>query len=239
MEQRQFSDQVADFIGERHQEHRGNEQRDYSTKDQSGQLISIRPVFMSEFIIYNSLYQVDWSDSLYTECIKNNPRGLTETKQQEKFEEFLKLYIQESPILLYKAFLPIYETTLEDDWLEVEPRLRISTGEQRLLEPTPSQVRHFFRRLRELQTRLSNTDKPSEFQVDDSLFDLIGECRHYIYLVRNNIFHGSKTLEETYDPEQRRRICIYLTFLRCIINLFFLVCDRHLLPTASNFSIEA
>ena len=239
MEQRRFSDQIADFIGELRQEHRGNEQRGYYAKDQSGQLISIRPVFVSEFIIYNSLYQVDWSDSLHTGCIKNNPGSFTETKQQEKFEQFLKPYIQESPILLYKAFLPIHETTLEDHWLEVAPSLRISAGGQSLLEPTPSQGKHFFRRLRELQSRLPNTDQPSEFQVDDSLFELIRGCRYYIYQIRNNIFHGSKTLGETYDPEQRKRICIYLTFLRCMINLFFSVCDRHLLRTASNFSTEA
>ena len=233
MEQRQFSDQVADRIGELRQEHQQNEQCDYSTKDQSGQLIPIRPVFMSEFIVYNSLYQKDWPACLDTGCVENHPeRRFSESRKQSKLERFLNPYIEMEPRLLYDAFLPIRNKILEGDWTEV-----VSDSHNSGI--SDEKGKRFFRRLRELQTRLSNTDKPSEFQVDDSLFNLIGECRHYIYLVRNNIFHGSKTLRETYDPEQRKRICIYLTFLRCIINLFFLVCDRHLLRTASHFSTEA
>ena len=182
--------------------------------------------------MYNSLYQIDWSDSLQAEYIKNHPESFSETKQQEEFEEFLKPYIQKSPILLYEAFLPIRDITLEDDWLEVASALRISAREQRLLGPTPSQGKHFFCQLQRLQTLLhNNTDQPEKFQANNSLFDLIEYCRRYIYQVRNNIVHGSKTLGEAYEQKQERRIQIYLTFLRCLTNLFFLVCDRH--PTAN------
>ena len=217
MEQRIFSDQVATFIGELRQAHQDNEQRDYYAKDQSDQLIPIMPVtpFVFEFIIYNSLYQVDWSDSLQTGCVKNHPECFSETNQQRKLEKFLKPYVKKEPGLLYKAFLPILGTALKGDWLEVMPDPRISAEEGK----------RFFRRLRSLQARLSNTDPPKKFQVNNSLFKLIENCRWYIYLVRNNIFHGSKTLGETYGPEQRKRICIYLTFLRCMTNLFFSVTD--------------
>ncbi len=229
MEQRIFSDQVATFIGELRQAHQDNEQRDYYAKDQSDQLIPIMPVtpFVFEFIIYNSLYQVDWSDSLQTGCVKNHPECFSETNQQRKLEGFLKPYIKKEPSILHKAFLPVRETTLKSDWLGVTSDSRISAEEGKL----------FFCRMRRLQTLLL---EPSEkFQVNNSLFKLVGNCRWYIYLVRNNIFHGSKTLGETYDPGQRKRICVYLTFLRCMTGLFFSVCDRHLLRTASHFSTEA
>ncbi len=234
MEQRTFSDQVADFICQLHKMHQDNGQCTYYAKEQSEQLIPIMPVtpFVFEFFIYNSIYQVDWDDSLRTEGVKNHPRGLKEAEQQEKLEEFLKPYIRKEPALLYEVFLPIRnirDTTLEDDWLEVSPDSRI----------TAEEGKRFFRRLQRLQALLSNAGQPDNFRVNDSLFELIGECRYYIYLVRNNIFHGSKVIGETYEEKQKRRIQIYLTFLRCMMSLFFLVCDKHLLRATSNSSTEA
>lgn len=234
MEQRTFSNQVADLICELHKMHRDNKQRTYYAKDQSSpkeRFIPIMPVtpFVFEFFIYNSIYQVDWCASLQTECVENHPSRSYEATQQDKLEKFLKPYIRKEPRLLHEAFSPICSTNLAGDWLEVVPDSGISAVKGR----------RFFRQLRELQNRLRTTDKPEEFQVDNSLFDLIRNCRGFIYRVRNNIFHGSKVLGETYEEKQKKRIQIYLTFLRCMTSLFFLVCDRHLLRTASNFSTEA
>ena len=222
------------MIEELRQMHRDNKQRTYYAKDQSSpkeQFIPIMPVtpFVFEFFIYNALYQVDWCSSLKSGCIKNHLGRPYEATQQKKLEEFLKSYILKEPRLLHEAFSPICSTNLAGDWLEVVPDSRISAEEGKC----------FVRQLRELQNRLCTTDKPEEFQVDNSLFDLIRNCRGFIYRVRNNIFHGSKVLGETYEEKQKKRIQIYLTFLRCMTDLFFLVCDRHLLRTASNFSTEA
>jgi len=217
-----FSSQVAGLIAVLRQARRDNEQLYYyATLDKNRPGRSIMPVtpFVFEFFIYNSLYQVDWSASLQAGCVRNHPETFTETKQQSKLEKFLKPHIREEPALLYKAFLPIRDATLEGDWTAVVPDSRISAKDGEC----------FFDRLRVLQTRLHNTNQPEQLQVNNSLFDLIGKCRWYVYLVRNNIFHGSKTLGETYEPKQRRRIEIYLTFLRCVTELFFSVCGKRLL----------
>lgn len=230
MGQKIFSGEVAAFICKMHKMHQDNATLDYYAKDQGGQYVSIMPMtpFVFEFFIYNALYQVDWPDSLDTECVKSHP-SRDEGRKQNKLEDFLKPYIREDPRLLSEAFLPIRHLPLEGDGLEVQSDSLIS-AEDGL---------RFFDRLRELQTRLSNTDQQGEFQWVDSLFRLIRKCRRYIYKVRCNIFHGSKTLGETYDPGQRKRICVYLTFLRCMTGLFFSVCDRPILRTASHFSTEA
>ena len=217
-----FSSQVASLVAVLRQAHRDNEQLYYyATPDKNRPGRSIMPVtpFAFEFFIYNSLYQVDWSASLQAGRVVNHPEDFTEIKQQSKLEKFLKPHIREEPTRLYEAFLPIRDATLEGDWTAVVPDSRISAKEGE----------YFFDRLRSLQTILHNTSQPEQLQVNNSLFDLIGECRRYVYLVRNNIFHGSKTLGETYEPKQRRRIEIYLTFLRCITGLFFSVCGKRLL----------
>ena len=230
MEQRIFSHQVADFICELRKMHQDNDERDYYANDQGGQYVSIMPVtpFVFEFFIYNALYQVDWCSSLESGCIKNHLGRPYEATQQKKLEEFLKFYILKEPRLLYKALSPIRHLPLEGDGPEVAPDSRISAEDGK----------RFFDQLRDLQTLLSDTNPSDEFQWVNSLFRLIRKCRLYIYKVRCNIFHGSKPLGEIYG-EQKERIQIYLTFLRCMTSLFFLVCDRHLLQTASEFSTEA
>ena len=213
--------------------HQDNKQRTYYAKDQSSpkeQFIPIMPVtpFVFEFFIYNALYQVDWCSSLESGCIKNHLGHPYEATQQKELEEFLKSYILKEPRLLYKALSPIRHLPLEGDGPKVVSDSLISAEDGQ----------RFFDRLRELQARLSNTDPQGELQEVNSLFRLIRKCRRYIYKVRCNIFHGSKTLGEIYG-EQKERIQIYLTVLRCMTSLFFLVCDRHLLRAASTCSTEA
>ena len=58
------------------------------------------------------------------------------------------------------------------------------------------------------------------------VFDLLRECTHFVYLVRNNFFHGSKTLGEIYEAKQKRRIEVYDLFLKGLTSLFFLAAGK-------------
>lgn len=199
----------------------------FGTVDPEERGHEIMPVtpFVFELFIYNSIYQVDWPASLKSRCVVNHPReveaGFSETKQQRELEKFLKSYVRKHPALLYESFLPIRDATLEGVWTTVVPDPRIST----------EQGARFFEHLRQLRDILRSTSRPEDVQVNETCFKLIEDCRYYVYLVRNNIFHGSKTLGETYEPSQRRRIELYLKFLRCINRLFFTVCKRIALET--------
>jgi hypothetical protein len=180
---------------------------------------SIMPVtpFVFELFIYNSIYQVDWPASLKAGCVESHPRdAMTETRQQDELERFLKPHIREKPGLLFGAFKPIREASLEGAWTKVVPDARISAAEGE----------HFFERMRRLRNMLRETERPEALRVNNQLFDLIKNCRRYVYLVRNNIFHGSKTLGETYEQNQRDRIELYLSLVRCLNQLFFDVCGE-------------
>jgi len=180
---------------------------------------SIMPVtpFVFELFIYNSIYQVDWPTSLKARQVIAHPggeQGFNEPKQQSELEKFLRGYVRGKPSLLYEAYVPIRDMELEGDWTEVVPDERISIGEGK----------DFFERLRSLRAMLQ---APREnFVASKKCFALIAQCRLYVYLVRNNVFHGSKTLGETYEPHQRRRIELYLFFVRCMNELFFSVCHE-------------
>jgi len=205
----------------------------YGTPDPRKRGHKIMPVtpFVFELFIYNSIYQVDWPASLEARRVVNHPRdaeGFTETKQQRELEKFLKPHVREAPALLYEAFLPIRDASLEGDWTPVVPDARISAEEGE----------RFFEGLRSLRDMLLREERPQALRASNQCFDLIAECRRIVYLVRNNIFHGSKTLGETYEPNQQRRIELYLTFLRCMNKLFFSVCDKIGVETASNPSMQ-
>lgn len=219
-ESTEFSETVVNLVNVLRKAHGENGRLHYyATSDPKSRGHLIMPVtpFVFELFIYNSIYQVDWPASLKARIVVNHPRDdFTEPKQQRELEKFLKPYVKKEPTLLYKAFIPIRDASLEGDWTAVVPDARISV----------EHGQRFFGRARKLREILRTADRPDGLKVNNSILDLIQECRLFIYDVRNNIFHGSKTLGETYEPNQRQRIDLYMTFIRCLNELFFSVCDK-------------
>jgi len=125
------------------------------------------------------------------------------------------------PGLIKRAFDPVAQLDdLEGHWTSVTPDARISAEEGQ----------RFFRKLAELAARV---DAAEDLAPTAAVFKLIGNCRHFVYLVRNNIFHGSKSLGEIYERDQARRLEVYDSFLKCLVSLFFLSVDRE--PVAADF----
>jgi hypothetical protein len=87
---------------------------------------------------------------------------------------------------------------------------------------TVDQGKAFFAKIAEL----GNLASRGAFKANKDTFDLIDKCCYFVYLVRNNIFHGAKTIGEIYDSDQARRIGVYDLFVRCLNSLFFLACGK-------------
>jgi hypothetical protein len=197
--------------------HCDNAQKAYYARRHPGQSNSTMPAtsFVFEFLLFNSLYQYDWSRS----CAENRlvpwqPEELSESKQQRRLEAFVLDRCRANPSILQRAFDPLTSLTeLDGEWTLVTPDARI----------TPEQGRSFFTKLAKLRDRIHSG---SELTVSGSLFELIEGCRYFVYLVRNNIFHGSKSIGDVYEPSQRRRIEAYDLFLKCLVSLFFLAVDE-------------
>lgn len=191
----------------------------YSTRDKNKLGTLIMPVtpFIFEFFIYNALYEIDWQKSMEIEEVTYYPESETETKKQRKFAKFLRKYSERNPNLLYRAFARIKDMSLEGEWTQVVPDSRI----------TSQHGESFFRKLREIRNALNEQGKNEAEQKEkfnfSNFFKSIQKCQYFIYLVRNNIFHGSKGIGETYERKQKKCIEVYLTFLRCLTSLFFSV----------------
>lgn len=216
------------FIDTLHSVHLDNSRQYYYARqwNRNGSARS-RPImpatpFVFEFFIYNSIYQIDWTESEKSGSRADHPtiqdeEGYsprpTEGSQQSSLEKFLKEKCRIKPELLIRAFEPLaHLRKLEGEWTRIrtESPKKLKEGE------------HFFRRIRELgEMQRQGTLEPTR-----KVFDKIGNCRRFVYGVRCNIFHGSKSMAAFEDPEQCRRIEVYELFLQCLVSLFFLAWGR-------------
>lgn len=215
-----FSRDTQNFVDLIHQSHLDNAQNLYTAKRIGRGPVSrsVSPLtnFVFEYFIFNSLYTVDWVSSVSSGALKELPRDgdFSETKQQRAFLNFCKEQLKCSgPEKAIEAFLPLF--CLDDlmgSWTTVSADSRISAEDGQ----------KFFGNIAELG-ELANR---GELKPTKDHFKLINNCCYFVYLVRNNIFHGSKSIGEIYDPSQARRIGVYDMFVRCLNSLFFIVCGK-------------
>lgn len=211
---------IENFVDSIHKSHLDNAQRIYVANTIGGTQCAepISPItnFVFEFFLYNSLYAVDWEASDAQGRLIHHDRDgdCTESKMQNALESFCRQRCQaEDSYRLAEAFLPLAGLDdLSGTWTQITPddRLKAEDGSR------------FFSKLAELGQRAAEND----LQPTRRTFELISACRYFAYGVRNNIFHGSKSLSEIYEPDQARRIGVYDLFLRCLNSLFFLATGR-------------
>ena len=216
---------IDNFIDILHQAHCDNSKQRYYA-EQGRRHRSIMPLtpFVYEFFIFNSLYQVDWKRSYDEKKVIFNPEDFNEAKRQREFTKFVKNRAKNTPAYIYRAFGPLaYFPKTVGKWTNIVPDARIKEedGER------------FFNKIRKLREIVENCDSPHDMPTSEQVFELIDDAIYFIYLVRNNIFHGAKSLGDIYESDQKRRIEIYDLFLTGLVSLFFLVVGKK--QVASDF----
>ena len=210
---------VNALIDTLHSAHLDNAKLQYYAERIDGGRISQMPAtpFVYEFFLFNSIYQIDWEKTREKGRLEFHTREQPSESQQQK-DLIGYLEKQAKPEQLVRAFDLLRDIDLtEAAWMQVTPDSRISIRDGK----------RFFCKLRELQTLLINCNNPSELSISDRFFPPLKKCVYFVYSVRNNIFHGSKTLGEISEQNQRRRIEIYDLFLKCVTSLFFLVSGKN------------
>jgi hypothetical protein len=210
---------TEELISVLHQVHCDNSRLQYYAERPGGGRVSIMPLtpFVYEFFLFNSLYQVNWEASNEESGLVFHEEDFSESKKQRAFISFIKQYATLKPADLYRAFEPlIHIDKTRGEWTRVTPDSRIST----------SDGEKFFSNIFQLQTLLEQCKAPADIPTSKKIFDILKDCTYYIYLVRNNIFHGSKTLGEVYEPNQKQRLEVYDLFLKGLTSLFFLATGK-------------
>lgn len=172
--------------------------------------------FIYQYFLYNTLYSIDWDKTQVAGSIVYHPMsGISEGAKQHRFEKFLQNLAKNKPRILQESFAPLTRIELNGSWTAVVPDSNISQQDGEL----------FFRSLEQLVQLSSGTEDQVKLKVG-KIFSRIETCRRFVYAVRNNIFHGTKTLGEMWDPDQRKRIHVYYQFLNCLVSCFFELVKR-------------
>ena len=209
-----------------HKVHCDNSTQEYYAVRQGAHRISTMPLtpFVYEFFLFNSIYQIDWTQSYNNNKIIYNSNDEAEFTKQKQLIQYLKDYAKNKPGILHRAFEPLlYITDLDGEWIHINEDLRI----------TKEDGDKFFARIKELQRLIQVSYESDKISGIKRIFEIIKEATNYIYLIRNNIFHGAKNLGDIYDRSQKRRIEVYEIFLKCITSLFFLSTGKE--KVASDF----
>ncbi len=218
-----MTDEIENLLDTLHHAHRDNARQAHYARSRRNEEHSTMPTtsFIYEFFLYNSIYQYDWEKSLASGILTAWPRegeeGKTELFQQNQLEKFIRKKCQENPTIISRALAPLAELhDLNGNWTNVTPDARI----------TLECGQRFFKKIALLSERVKTAPSNGNLEPTQTLFELINVCRCFIYLVRNNIFHGSKSIGEISEPSQRKRIEVYDIFLKCLVSLFFLAVER-------------
>ena len=210
-----YPEAISNLIDTLWQAHKDNAQSAYwasSVRSQSRSMMPVTP-FIFEFFIYNSLYSVDWASSVSKELVVHFPENedRSEAKNQAALEAYMKTKFRESSLNFWPAFRPLL-------------LLKDLNGEWTIADDNPG-VKRFFKKLLELQGA-TEQGLNSVHPVTKKHWELLKECRFFVYQIRNNIFHGSKRLGDVLDENHKKRIGIYQLFLACLVNAVFRALGR-------------
>lgn len=213
----EISSTVKNYIDAMYQAHLDNAAMVYSGQ-QGGRSQTLMPAtpFIFDYFIYNSLYSVDWNASEVEREVVYFDRSeqLSESKQQEAFENFISRKTDKSFKIFHKAFEPFAYIDLTGDWTQTLAAGRISKDDGY----------KFWQRAQRLQEILNTSSN----KISNRTTDMIREMSRFVYLVRNNIFHGSKQvgIHSDMDNGHKKRLQIYDLFIRCLMGWFFLAMGR-------------
>ena len=161
--------------------------------------------FIYNFFAFNTFYNINWPKSVENEKIFEHKR----LDEKEKIYDLIKFIFQtqEEPAfskVFFNDKLPI----ITDDVLS---QCQNITVDREGPNKNVSAKKKF-----EFIERLTNW-KQNNFIALTDYFEIIS----FIYLVRNNIFHGSKTFHDMVNLSQRSRLYFYANVLSATNKLLF------------------
>jgi hypothetical protein len=210
-----MSEKLQMFVDNIKRIHDDNTELEHFAKSKNSQTsFSTMPItaFIYEFFIYNSLYSVDWKESIKNNQISSfREKGTKEEEQQNKFVNYLKEIAKDNLGTFKLSFQKLADENIEDKWTDVDP-------DNKANGITIECGKAFFENLKVLQS-LIKSDKPFTEERLNKAIPRILDCIKFIYRVRCNIFHGSKHIGET-KYAQKKHIEVYHLFLNCLVSSF-------------------
>ncbi|MGI6666579.1 MAG: hypothetical protein ACOX5Q_03850 [Bacillota bacterium] len=169
--------------------------------------------FVYAYFAFNSTYSVDWHETLKQGVVVEwGP--VREMEKIKSYVTFTGGVEEEGAATWFLTKLTLYTRQWANlDLNDAERELGFIVDDERS-GPYRNAFRGAFR-------AICAEEKPKPF------VDLLCDLLRFIYQVRNNIFHGTKTFSDMADERQQRRLSIYTAILCATQDVFFESARRH------------
>lgn len=176
--------------------------------------------FIYSFFAFNTFYNYDWEASIANDKLTPFVDDLSERQKFKKMIDFVFNNIHSDDT---KDFINVIlqpnkkiKPRTKDELIKA---LEHITPDNRISESTIEDFKNAFKKLLETEKLV--------------IGKLKNEIIPFVYNVRNNIFHGTKTTIDMADRKQRERLNIYSSILIATNSLLFKVLERKL-----NFELD-
>ena len=179
--------------------------------------------FMYVYFLFNTLYSIDWKESLTNGNIKpyQKSQKLYETTKYNNMINFCfedpNFYIAFRP-----RFIKLITSLLKEEEIK-EIIETISPDEGPIKNINNYNIRNFRKSLKDLLSY--------ERMFKQST---IKEIISFIYQIRNNIFHGTKTLQDMLNVEHQRKLYLYSHFIIATNQMLFSYLDYLNMPNCND-----
>ncbi len=208
---------LLNFIRTIYPIHLNNSEYIYYARKRASGSIPLVPIntFIYEFFLFNSLYSINWEESTKNKQLSYYERT-NQDKQQKGYLEYLRTIVEKDMSLLHRAFKPL---TILYGLFDTDGRWNQVTEDSRV---TSKDGEEFFKNIKYFTVELRKQFEKEEDIDLDLFFRRLKECVKFIYKVRNNIFHGSKSLGVYSDSFQNNRLIVYSYIIIGLNSLLFL-----------------
>jgi hypothetical protein len=210
--QNNFAEEIEDL----YRLHYITKKYDHIIKYQRGAWKLFEPTkFIYAFFAFNSFYNFDWEESLKIRKLTAFPKIIKDGVENEPSES-----------QKYKAMIDFIFARVENSDKELFLKIIKGKGE---IEKTIDAISRITPDNRISESERENFKK--EFGKlletnDIKIGKLKNDIIRFVYLVRNNIFHGTKNTIEMSEAFQRKRLDIYSNIIIAVNELLFKVLER-------------
>ena len=169
---------------------------------------------MYVYFIFNTLYSIDWQESLTNGYIKPYRKN-QKLYEPTKYGRMIDFCFDDK--VFYNNFRPRFIKIITSQHSKAEIRKIIETispDEGPIKNINNGNIRNFRQNFNDLLSYERMFKKST-----------IKEILSFIYQIRNNIFHGTKTLKDMLIVEHQRKLSLYSHFIIAINQMLFSYLD--------------
>ena len=211
------------FLNDLYQLHKASKDLEHGVKRDNWTLFEPSK-FIYAFFAFNSFYSIDWDTSSANqditkwEYIKNTDSNLSETQKINKLIKFVHDSLLGKNTPQYSIEQKKQVSLIIADRLNSNVNISIENTKEILSTITVDPRINEYRKEKFIEDieHLLNHNLNGK-QLTDALSNVL----YFVFIVRNNIFHGSKTVLEMMNHNQRDRLNIYSQILLAFNDLLF------------------